>query len=172
MNTPKRSTIKLAKTAYVGYIYADGHAVIIHKEHHAKAGDIEWVEIFEKIDTFCNFSGRIVFHHPNYDARLHLALNAYAIRCAEPSTESGSENTKRQGIRIGYFEIESRTKDSRHTLSWVRTPDLISDGLTYQPEDTEVFADIADKYTWGMNRIDVIHRIEREQAPASASVAA
>lgn len=160
--------IKLSKTASHGYIYADGHAVIIHKEDHPKAGEVEWAEIWEKIDTHCNFEGRLVFHHPKYDGRLQLALNAYELRCTEPSLEGGSENTKRHNIQVQHFEIGS--KDTRMTLSWTLFPELISDGITYQPEAKEVFSDLDGKYHWGMTRIDQVHRIERE--PTAEGVAA
>ena len=155
------SKIKLSKTAYCGYIYEDRHAVIVHKEKHPRAGEVEWIEVFERIDALCSFRGRIVFHNPKYDPRLELALNAYRIRCTEPSMESGSENTKRAGIRVGYFEIEA--KDGRG-LSWIRTPDIISDGLTYQPEMHETFSDLEEKGFgfWGDKRIDVVHRVKSE----------
>lgn len=161
--------IKLAKTASHAYLFADGHAVVIHKEDHAKAGEVEWAEIFEKLDIHCAFSGRIVFHHLKYDGRFALVCNAYCVRCSEPSVEHGSENTKRHNIRCHHFEIEY--KDGRQNLSWTLMPDLISDGLTYQPNENEVFADIADKYHWCNARISQVHRIPKAE-PVAEPVAA
>jgi hypothetical protein len=111
--------IKIAKTAYVGYLYADGHAVVLHREHHSKAGEVEWAEIWEKLDTECAFEGRIVFHDVTRDLRFKLACEAHRIYANAPSLTHGSENTKRKGISVAAFTIEF--KDGTE-LDWVRTP--------------------------------------------------
>lgn len=159
---------QIKKTAYVAYLYADGHAVIVHREKHDKAGDVEWAEIIQKVDIHCAFEGRIVFHEPKRDQRFALALSAYEVAASEPSTENGSENTRKHGMRIGSFTI--RWKDSSE-LYWVRNPDMISDGLTYQPEVKEAFdPEWNESWSrWGSSRIAVIHRLPK---PETAQVAA
>lgn len=153
--------IKLAKTAYVGYIYADGHAVVLHKERHEKAGEVEWAEIWEKIDTHCAFDGRIVFHHPHYDRRLRMALEAYSLRHSVPSVDKGSENTKKHDLRVGTFTIEFKDGADLH---WTIMPDIIADGITYQPDCTEVFNPEWDNgYSrWGDCRIAKVHRLPKQ----------
>lgn len=158
---------KLLKTAHCGYIYADGHAVILHESKHPQAGTVQWVEIFEKLDTHCNFEGRIVFHHPHYDRKLRLALEAYALRVSKPSLENGSENTRHLGLRIGTFTVEF--KDGAH-LWWNLMPDVLSDGLTYQPDHFEAFNPewVAGCSHWWDKRIHTIHRRVTEPLAAAA----
>ena len=151
---------KLPKTAHCAYIYEDGHAVVIHQQRHDKAGDVEWAVVYEKLDIHCQFTGRIVFHHLRYDRLFQEAANAYSLRASTPSVESGSENTKRMGIRVGNLTVES--KDGK-SLYWTLMPDLISNGITYQPECKESFSDLEGKYFFGSTRIAEMHRLPAEQ---------
>lgn len=161
-----RTHIKFnSKTAYCGYIYADGHAVLLHQESHPKAGEVQWAEIWEKLPVRCDFVGRIVFHNPRHDMRLALAVNAERIRATEPSIDHGSENTKRHNLRVASFEID--VKDGSY-LHWTMLPDLISSGITYQPECVETFASLDGKYHWGSTRIDVTHRLPKSEVPTQA----
>ncbi len=158
--------IKIAKTAYVAYLYEDRHAVILHREHHAKAGDVEWAEIFEQLDTACQFDGRIVFHDAKRDLRFKLACEAYEVCASEPSIENGSENTKRKSLEFCSFTI--RNKDGSE-LYWLRLPGLISDGLTYQPDCKEAFNPEWGNsvYFWGNSRIDKVWRKTALDLPAA-----
>ena len=158
--------IKIAKTAHCAYLYEDRHAVIVHKERHARAGDVEWVEIFERLDMTCQFDGRIVFHNVNRDLRFHLACNAYEVCASEPSIQNGSDNTKRQSIECCSFTI--RFKDGTE-LYWNRIPELVSDGLTYQPDHKEPFNPEWGESTWfwGHTKIAKVHRNAPNAVPVS-----
>lgn len=157
---------KVSKTAHCGYIYSDGHVVILHKQRHPKAGEVAWVEIIERIDALCRFDGRIVFHDAGRDVRFQMAVNAVELRASLPSVENGSDNTRKRGLRLCSFTIGF--KDGTE-LYWNRMPDLISDGLTHQPEHAEVFDPNwgQSEYFWGDTRINKIHRM-----PAKIEVAA
>lgn len=163
--------IKIAKTAECAYVHSDGHVVIIHREKHPRAGEVEWAEIIEKIDTHCSFDGRIVFHHPRYDRRLQLALEAYGISCNVPCLENGSDNSKRKGIEVGHFEIQF--KDGVN-LSWITMPGTISDDLTYQPDCKDVFnPEWFIGQTWGHSaRIGKIHRLPKQVENQPSEIAA
>jgi hypothetical protein len=160
--------IKINKSAHCGYLYADGHCVIIHQERHPKGGDIQWAEIFERVDVSCSFKGRIVFHYPNRDLRLKLACNAHTIRSSAPSVDNGSDNTRKQGLEVCSFTIEF--KDGTE-LYWVRLPNLLSDGLTYQPDNTETFDPEwnVSKFHWGHVRINKVWRVENAAPVTIAS---
>ena len=159
--------IKVAKTAYCGYIYADGHVVILHRERHPKAGEVEWVEIFEKIDTHCAFEGRIVFHNLGYERKFRLACEAYTLRATVPSVSNGSDNTKKLGIAVGNFAIEF--KDGADLL-WSTMPGVLSDGITYQPDVNEAFNPEWDNWTiWGRSRVGKIHRLSKAEVANPAA---
>lgn len=159
------TTVKLPKTAKCAYLYADGHAVIIHQEHHPKAGEVEWVEIYEKLDISCGFEGRLVLHHPSYDKRVELILNAYRVCASEPSVNNGSENTKRRDIRVGSISIEFKDGKSLH---WSTIPDLLSDGITYQPKCIEPL-NVDDCLFWCGKRVAKLHRVERDEQPEAVA---
>jgi hypothetical protein len=148
--------IKIAKTAYVAYLYADRHLLILHREAHSKAGEVEWAEVWECIDADCGFKGRIVFHAPYQDRRLALACQAKRVGCGFPSLDKGSENTKRHGIPVGYFLLDFADGSN---LYWNYLPDLISDGLTYQPDTVEEFNPEAAH--WGRVRIARIYGLPK-----------
>ena len=160
--------MKLAKTAHCGYIYEDGHAVVVHQENHSKAGHVEWVEVYEKIPGHCSFKGRIVFHHMHYDRLFRMAMEAQNIRCSTASTENGSENTKKLGLRIGNLSLEF--KDGGN-LYWTLLPDILSNGITYQPEFTESFnPEWKSGYAcWGDKRITKVHCLKREAEPLAVA---
>lgn len=161
--------IKLAKTVRCVYLYADKHAVLVHEER-VKGVSFQHVEIIERLDVSCAFQGRIVFHYPYYDSKAELALNAYQVCMSEASTEQGSENTKKAGIRIGSFTIYAKHDKGAKSLHWTRVPDLISDGLTYQPENTDIFnAEMHEGGQWGTHTISKIHRVERKTEEAVAA---
>lgn len=160
------NSVKLPKTARCAYLYSDGHAVIVHCEKHPKAGEVEWVEIYERLDVSCGFDGRLVLHHPTYDKRVEMILNAYRVEAKEPSVSVGSDNTKRHDIRVGSIAIEF--KDGK-SLYWVTMPDLISDGITYQPQCVEPL-NVDDCAVWCGKRVAKLHRAERE--PEADQVAA
>lgn len=167
----KTNKIKIDnKTAYCGYLYADGHAVIVHQQEHPKAGSIQWVEIFERVPCKCRFTGRIVFHNMKRDLKFKMAMQASEVRCSAECTENGSDNTRKMGLRVGSFTIEMPNGEE---LYWVRLPDVISDGLTYQPGDQ--YAETFDpewgkeKFSWGSSKITMVHRVT---ADGPASVAA
>jgi len=151
---------KLQSTAYCGYLHSDGHCVIIHEGKHPQAGKVQWVEIIEQLDLHCDFDGRIVFHNCLHDHRFAMLLDGSvdSIRCTVPSTTFGSENTKRLGIAIGYLEFTSRKWNG--SLGWHTMPGVISDGITYQPENGEIFANRTDDMFWSGHRISKIHRAD------------
>lgn len=169
MKTPKLN-VKLGQSAYCAYLYADGHLVIIHEENHPKAGSVQWAEIYERIPANCNFKGRLVFHSPKHDRKLAECINARQITAKEASIDAGSDNTKRKGIAVGSFCIDYHDGTG---LWWSTMPDLLSFGVTYQPDVTEAFTEFDDpdkRYHWGNTRINAIHRLPKIEE--SAQVAA
>ena len=149
--------LKILKTAAAGYIYSDGHAVIVHREHHPRVGEVEWVEVFEKIPAAVRFTGRIVFSHPDKDRRFRLAWDAREICASTPSTNHGSENTKKLGLNVGSFSLNFADGTD---LYWITMPDVIHNGLTYQPDNRDTFDATweAGCSRWCGHRINIIHR--------------
>jgi hypothetical protein len=160
-------TFKVLKTASVGYIYSDGHVVIVHREIHPKAGRIEWAEVIEKAKPHMLFTGRLIFHHVDYDWRFRLALGAVKIWATAPTLEAGSNLTKKAGIRVAHFGI---TLADGGSLDWTLFPELCGDGIDYQPEATDKFNPswVKGISRWGNVRINFIHKASDAQVAAAA----
>lgn len=150
------------------YLYADGHAVLIWEKDDKDAGTVEFVEIFEKwTDAKLRFEGRIVFG--NYDFEMmRLAKKAYAIEASEASLNRGSDNTKKNGIRVGSLTYEMSPGYS-NSLCWTTMPDLISCSFTYQPLTSEPCPK-AEDYFWSAKRISKFHKAESK--PTLSEIAA
>ena len=138
------------------YLYADGHAVICY-EQTVKVGKsiqtLEYVVIHEKwTDAHLSFKGRLCFSRYSC-ALLTLAKRASHIRASIPSTENGSDNTRRLGIAVGNLSFEFPNGQS---LYWNSMPAVISDQFTYQPDHVDAFN--ADATRWGNDRISEIVR--------------
>lgn len=149
------------------YLYADGHLVLNYEKQDRDAGSVEWCEIHEKPypKLSCSFEGRIVLHRYTCDGILWLLKSAVEIRLSKPSTEIGSENSKKRGLAYGSMTIRLASGADLH---WSFFPDIISDGVTYQPDCKEAFADITTGI-WGSMSIG---RIVRAIVPQSETAAA
>ena len=85
------------------YLYADGHAVVVHSKDDRQAGKVQWVTLHESIDVramFPNGKGRIIASGP---ASMAMLLAAIAVRPSEPSLYNGSEITKKRDIAVANF---------------------------------------------------------------------
>lgn len=118
-----------------GYLYEDGHAVIVYEKKDKIVGHIQFVEIVEKVRANCTFRGRIVFQE---SALLTLAANAQKIFVEEPSVTAGSAKTRELGIAIGCLTIQLGFS-YYDSVCFFDMPGVLSGRYTYQPEVAEVF---------------------------------
>ena len=140
---PKKADLKTVKH---GYLYSDGHMVLVHEKRDRDAGFVNWVTIYQNIDVTCQINeGRFIIDK----SVLPFALQATSIQAKPASRESGSENTKRMGIAVQNIILRNGLG------SWIipQFPDLISSDIKYQPETSESFEDLKDQYYWSDYRI-------------------
>jgi hypothetical protein len=121
------------------YLYADGHAVIVH-EQSVKIGNIEttveFVVIHEKFtDAHLSFKGRISFSRYGSIAMLDLCKRAKHIRASDLSFENGSEASRKLGIAVGNLSFDFPNGSYLHFTD----SSVISAQYKYQPDVDETF---------------------------------
>lgn len=139
------------------YLYADGHAVVLY-EQTVKLGnsktEVEYAVIHEKwTEAHLGFKGRLCFSRYDGLAMLNLCKRASTITAHEPTTEHGSENTRKLGLSVGSLSLNFPDGSYLH---WTTIPGLISAQHTYQPEHVDAFD--GDRSTWGMCKVAEIKR--------------
>ena len=138
---------KFLSDVSVGYLYANGKLVLVHKSTHKQAGTVAWVTVHDT-ETTCAFDGRIVLHQRGV---IRLALQAVRIRAKECSIERGSENTKERGIAVGYVSIQIGPEEYYDSVHFNTFDQLLSSDFTYQPKNAWIEAEYAG--SWGEYRI-------------------
>lgn len=162
------------------YLYADGHAVVLYEKDVRLGGSVtrlEYCEVFEKYtDAQLQFTGRLVLHRYHAAAYLRMAKIASRIECQVPSIERGSETTKRLGLAYSdlSFTIDGADvsipflKEENRPVFSDSYSSICSNGLTYQPSNTDKFADISgDK--WGDAPIVKVHRMPKSEVAQVAA---
>lgn len=146
------------------YLYADGHAVCCYEKTDRDAGEIRYCEVHEQFTkAHCGFVGRIVIGRWQ-EGLSNLMKGALKINVSAPSTELGSENTRKQGIAVGNLSVQTKGGE----LYWTTMPELISPAFNYQPGNVEVFE--PEMMFWHDLRVAKIHRIST--APVAQKEAA
>ena len=147
-----RLSISEIKTADCAYLYPDGHMVIVHKKPDRDAGEVKWVTIWENIgiDIYVYGEGRLIID----PEALPFIRHADRITVKPASVDSGSENTKKLGIRVETISIQNLARnDSWHISNF---PDLISSDI-YWNAVSETFADVKNRHYWNDYKIKKIH---------------
>jgi hypothetical protein len=154
----------MTKKLHCAYLFADGHTVLVYEKYDRQAGEVQWVEIFEKFGPQCKFEGRIVFHWGS-NGLVELCRKAIAVSASAPSLGAGSTRTKELGIAVGTLELQL----GRGALDTVRFHDLdgvLSAPYHYQPEVAEAFD---PKMThWADHQVAKIHRLPAKLQPAQS----
>ncbi len=149
------------------YLYADGHAVIIHEQTVNLGGKhetLEYAVIHEKwTNAHLSFQGRLCLGRYEASVFMRLAKEAIQIRASVPSVESGSDNTRKLGIAVGSLSFEFRNGEHIH---WTVMPDLISGPFTYQPDHNETFD--PERTNWGMCKVTKIIRAPIQEVKVAA----
>lgn len=168
------------KVPVAAYLYSDGHAVVCFEKDVRLGGSVtrfEYCEVFEKYtEAQIQFTGRLVFHQYHAAAFLRLAKIASRIECQVPSIDRGSDNTKRLGlaysdlsftidgadVSIPFFKVDNAPVYEESYTS------ICSNGVTYQPTNTDKFTDIIGE-KWADTPIVKVHRLPKEQTEAIAA---
>jgi hypothetical protein len=158
----------MKKRLTCAYLYADGHAVLLYEKTDRDAGTVEFAEIHEKwTDARLDFKGRLCFSRYESAGFMRLAKMAKLIQAKEPSTDRGSENTRKLGIPVGSLEFNfDRNYYGGDCAHFKSMPSVLSAGYTYQPE-------IDDKFDpnimhWGITRVGKVHRAKPAAVQAAA----
>jgi hypothetical protein len=159
----------MKKKLTCAYLYADGHAVILYEKTDRDAGTVEFAEIHERwTDARLDFKGRLCFSRYESAGFMRLAKLAKLIHATEPSTERGSENTRRLGIPVGSlefnFDAHQYGGDCAHFKSM---PSVLSAGYTYQPDTNDKFD--PNESHWGITRVARVHRVKPAATPIEAA---
>lgn len=127
------------------YLYADGHAALIYGKHDKDAGQIHFVHLHQTLGPRCLFKGRIVFHNTGF---MNILKIARAVHAVEPSIENGSDRTRQLGIAVGSigFTFDTGSEQSQFYISLL--PDILSNGLKYQPDMTELWDEANCRVMW------------------------
>jgi hypothetical protein len=152
----------MKKKFHCGYLFADGHAVLVYEKHDRQAGDIRWAEVLEKFGPECRFKGRIVFHWGS-NGLLNLCRKAVAVQATAPCLEAGSLRTRELGILVGALEIQLG-HGHLDKVSFHDAPGVLGASYSYQPDQDEKFN--PEAVQWSDYRIAKIHR-----APAKPGAA-
>lgn len=121
----KKQELKTAKT---GYLYEDGHLVLIHSKRDRDAGEVKWATIYEDIGIKCRYSdgGRLILDR----SVLSFLGPATRIEAKAASISRGSENTKRLGISVGSVSFyNGASYDGWHINLF---PDVLASDIQYQ----------------------------------------
>ncbi len=139
------------------YLYADGHAVILHEQTVKLGGseqEIEHAVIHEKFTkAHLSFTGRLCFSRYGSAALLDLCKRATQIKATENSLENGSDSTRKLGVAVGSLTFDFPDGSYLRFVSL----DCLSGQFTYQPENGTKFD--WECSTWGNARVSKIHRV-------------
>jgi hypothetical protein len=141
---------KILKSASIGYLYGNGKLVIIHRQPHKQAGEVQWASIHDASDVKRDFTGRLVLHSRGL---VRLMLAARCVRAQVPTLENGSENTRRLGIPYGYVSVSLGEDSYSDAVHFALFTNFISCDLTYQPENEWTEQDNAER--WAGYRVAV-----------------
>ncbi len=154
-----------------GYLYSDGHAVIIFEQDiklGSKRTTAEYAVIYEKFtDAHLSFSGRICFSRYGSKAMLDLCKRATHIRSSANSVENGSDASRKLGVEVGNLSFDFPDGSYLHFTD----TSILSAQYKYQPEVKEAFN--PDCTQWGPNTSVEIKLAKRaEKTIASQEIAA
>jgi prepilin-type processing-associated H-X9-DG protein len=148
---------KLLKTARVMYLYADGHASVVHERRDPKAGNIEWVTLHERlpVQVLSGFSsaaaktaGRLII---NREA-IPLILSAQRVHWYAPEPRHGSDKSKALGLAIGIIGLNFGSG----YMHMYTIPDILCGDITIQTDTSETWSEVKEDRRWGsMNVSDV-----------------
>lgn len=146
---------KLMKTAETVYLYADGHAAIIHKEIHPRAGSLYYVTLHETLGVKCCFpTGRVLVSWLYGPAVLGMLRFCKRIAATEASALNGSEKTRNDLIEVGSIRLDF----GQGFVTFNTFPNMISETLTYQPNTSETWDDVSEARRWGEYTVHQIFR--------------
>jgi hypothetical protein len=125
---------KKGDTLRVCYLYRDGHVVSVFERRELGA-TLSYVKIAKNVGADINGGDflRIVFHDPALLVAFTEVGKTCYISAHVPAVCHGSENTKKQGLEVGYLSIGL---PGYGTVSIHETP-LISNGITIQNSVSE-----------------------------------
>lgn len=153
------------KHAAIGYLYANGKLVIVHRQPHKHADTVEWITIHDASSINRHFTGRIVLHNRGV---VRLMTLARRVRAQTPKVEHGSTNTQRLGIPYGYVSVALGAGDEySDSVHFGLFETLMGSDLTYQPEKDWI--DPENPERWGGTRIAANYATST-QGPANGTV--
>lgn len=126
------------KHARTGYLYPDGHLVLVHEKPrrgYVRPSSHEWVTIHERAVSVRFTEGRIIFSA----GALPLLLHSEVIDAKAPTLEGGSDNSRKAGVAVGHVEFRLKgTPEGFRTFAVHLVPGMISGDLHYQSERTDL----------------------------------
>ena len=114
--------------ARVGYLYPDGHFVLIHDKKDKDAGTVEWKTVFKTIGVDVSIpegEGYLVLDREFLPFLIHLKR----IHVGKAGVEHGSTNTINKDISIQ--NVTLWTKGSEHGFIFTTFPGLLISGVRH-----------------------------------------
>ena len=143
------------QTATHGYLYADGHMVLVHEKNDDDAGKVNWVTMYENIGIKCYFdTGRLIIQ----PGVMPFLSQATVIEAHKADLTHGSENTKTRGIAVETIILRNGVSNSIKGMSWIiaQCPGLISSDM-YCNEGHETFEEVKDLSFWSSYKIKNVY---------------
>jgi len=161
LKVPKNPSLRCA------YLYEDGHLVEWYESSIGGGLKAEFAVIREAFVSNTYFKGRLVINDCN--SWLLSLFEGGTVEYKEPTSERGSVNTQKVGLRIGYLSWWGGKNVERRGSITILDSSLINPPVTSQPETNETFASVADAGYWG--DVQVLSVI-RKPAPKTEEVPA
>lgn len=158
---------KLLKTARVMYLYADGHASVVHERRDPKAGNIEWVTLHERlpVQVLSGFSGagakttgRLII---NREA-IPLILSSQRIHWYAPEPRHGSDKSKAIGLSVGIIGLNFGSG----YMHMYTIPDVLCGDITIQAGTSETWAEVKADRRWGSMNVSDVFSLPATPSPA------
>lgn len=164
-------TKKLLKTARVAYVYADGHAAVVHRKKDPDVGELDFVTLHETLGftirhlTLKNTlaeRGRLIVS----EGAVHMLPHLKTLGWSDIHGEHGSPNTQKQGIRLGTISVNF--SDDWRGETYFPVIDGLSSNWTPQCEarHSRTWAEAMrdDSHSWSGMPVASIYRAEARKA--------
>ena len=148
------------KTCTCGYLYTDGHVVLLHEKLDSDAGKVKWATVYESIGLQCNLfeAGRIVFYNNDF---LPLLCKLKAITVDKPSIKSGTRATLDRKIICHNIRMDTGVG---HGWTITNMPGICINDIEFVAQD-EIFN--PDPQYWCDYKIKKIYKVTEKLLKAA-----
>jgi hypothetical protein len=145
------------KTAQTGYLYPDGHLIIIHEKYDKQAGQVQWATAYE--------DAGIKLYTPNSEGRLIMSRGALQLILktinwirVDRGIDQGSIKTKEMGLFVEGISLKGPGMTDYFDIT--SFPGTITSDI-YWNEISETWDNAKKQIFWGNARISKKHETKK-----------